>query len=31
MSENQQKALGKILWAIAEDLRGTMNRLYYSD
>ncbi len=25
MSETQQKELGKILWAIAEDLRGTMN------
>jgi len=25
MSEEQQKELGKILWAIAEDLRGAMN------
>jgi len=25
MSEEQQEELGKILWAIAEDLRGTMN------
>lgn len=25
MSEQQQEQLGKILWAIAEDLRGTMN------
>ena len=25
MSEDQQKKLGKILWAIAEDLRGAMN------
>ena len=25
MSNEQQKELGKILWAIAEDLRGAMN------
>ncbi len=25
MSETQQKELGKILWTIAEDLRGAMN------
>jgi type I restriction enzyme M protein len=25
MSEEQQQALGKILWAIADNLRGSMN------
>ncbi|WP_419640976.1 type I restriction-modification system subunit M N-terminal domain-containing protein, partial [Thiolapillus sp.] len=25
MTEQQQKELGRVLWAIADDLRGSMN------